>query len=93
MEKMFSQMMKGFMADVSAEDKEKMMAGMMSCCEKMAGAFPCVASGGNSEEGRKAMMEKMEKMMSLCGGMMQARQACFKTAAQPGDEPDRQSGI
>lgn len=35
------------------EEKMKMMAGMMTCCEKMAAICPCMNMGSNSEKGKE----------------------------------------
>ncbi|MGD0277227.1 MAG: hypothetical protein ABSB79_14440 [Syntrophales bacterium] len=72
MEAMFSKMMEGCIKGMSDEDKKKMMA----CGEKMVAVCPCMTTGSNSETDKKAMAEKM---MSMCGGMMQMMPAFFKT--------------
>jgi hypothetical protein len=79
MEAMFSKMMEACMKGMSDEDKKKIMA----CGEKMAAVCPCMTTGSNSETDKKALVEKM---MSMCGGIMQMMPAFFKPKTPQGNE-------
>jgi len=63
MEKMFEQVMQGFLNKMADEGKQKMKA----CCDKMAATYPCYNIKNMSEEEKKSMMEKMQ---SFCGDKM-----------------------
>ncbi len=76
MEKTFASIMSEFMKGISEGDKKK----MMSFGEKMASMCPCMKMNEMSEEGKKAMMEKM---MSFCGGMEAMSSFFKKMGSQP----------
>ncbi len=71
METMFNKMMEGCMKGMSEEDKKKMMA----CGKKMAAMFSCTGTKEMTEDGKKAMREKM---MDRCGSKMEQVSACFR---------------
>lgn len=79
MEAMFGKMMEGCMKGMSEEDKKKMMA----CGEKMAAMFSCTGMKDMTEEGRKAMREKI---MTCCGSKMEKMSACFKKTGSTSDQ-------
>jgi hypothetical protein len=66
METMFGRMMEGCMKGMSAEDRQKMIGKMSAMC-------PCIGKD-LSEEGRKAIQEKMK---AFCGSKMELFAACF----------------
>jgi hypothetical protein len=79
MEAMFGKMMEGCMKGMSEEDKKKMMA----CREKMATMFSSTGMNDMTEDGKKAMREKM---MACCGGKMEQMSACFKKTGSTSDQ-------
>jgi hypothetical protein len=79
METMFSKMMEGCMKGMSEEDKKKMMA----CGEKMAAMFSCTGMKEMTEDGKKAMRQKM---MACCGSKMEQMSACFKKTGSTSDQ-------
>jgi hypothetical protein len=79
METMFSKMMEGCMKGMSEEDKKKMMASG----EKMAAMFSCTGMKDMTEEGKKAMREKMK---ACCESKMDLMSACFKQARSTSDQ-------
>lgn len=78
MEAMFGKMMEGCMKGMSEEDKKKMMA----CGEKMAVMFSSKGMKDMTEDGKKAMREKM---MTCCGSKMEPMPACFKKTDSTSD--------
>jgi hypothetical protein len=79
MEAMFGKMMEGCIKDMSEEDKKKMMA----CGQKMAAIFSCMGMKDMTEEGKKAMREKM---MACCRSKMEQMLACFKKTGSTSDQ-------
>jgi hypothetical protein len=79
MEAMFGKMMEGCMKGMSEEDKKKMMA----CGEKMAAMFSSTGMKDMTEDGKKAMREKM---MACCGSKMEQMSACFKKTGSTSDQ-------
>ena len=63
MQKMFGSMMQGFFSNMSAEEKQKLLASF----EKMAEMCPCYNMKDMSEKDMGTMMEKMQ---TFCGSKM-----------------------
>ncbi len=72
MEAMFGKMMEGCMKGMSEEDKKKMMA----FGEKMAAMFSSTGMKDMTEDGKKAMREKIDGVLREQDGAMSA---CFKS--------------
>lgn len=79
MEAMFGKMMEGCVKSISEEDKKKMMA----CGKKMAEMFSSTGMKDMTEEGKKAMREKM---MACCGSKIDQMSVCFKKAGSTSNQ-------
>jgi hypothetical protein len=79
MEKIFSKMMEGCMKGMSEEDKKKLTA----CGEKMAAMFSSMEMKKMTEDGKKAMREKM---MACCESKMEKMSVCFKKKDSKSDQ-------